>query len=43
MEVREEGWRKGDFPLDLEGWVRDWLDRLMSHKLLYIEGSRALE
>lgn len=43
LEVREEGWRKEDFPLDIEAWVRDWLGRLTSHKLLYTEGSRALE
>lgn len=38
MEVREEGWRKEDFPLDTEGWVRDWLGRLMCHKSMGPDG-----
>lgn len=27
LEIREEFWRKTDFPLVKEGWVRDYLDK----------------
>lgn len=29
---REEGWRKANVPLVIEGWVREWLGGLNTHK-----------
>lgn len=37
-EVGGEGWRKEDFPLVIEGWVRDCLDRLNTHKSMGPDG-----
>lgn len=37
-EVRDEGSRKEDFPLVVESWVRDRLDKLNTHKPLGSDG-----
>lgn len=37
-EVREEGWRKEDFPVVIEGWVRGQLIRPNTYKSVGSDG-----